>query len=153
RWRRCCRVCGRCQILRRGKPHRPTEFGRLVEVHETEGGIVTAVGVVDSKADAPLLVPAVEQHSVVFGRAPGLVATDTGGRAKLQSNRSEGGGRGADARLVSVSLPLTPRIKRALGRTESRTVTVQLHLTKLGQRLFAKLGGMPGGLAMQVQIV
>jgi IS5 family transposase len=64
------------QILRRGKPHRPTEFGRLVEVHETEGGIVTAVGVVDSKADAPLLVPAVEQHRVVFGRVPGLVATD-----------------------------------------------------------------------------
>jgi IS5 family transposase len=64
------------QILRRGKPHRPTEFGRLVEVHETEGGVVTAVGVVDGKADAPLLVPAVEQHGVRFGRAPGLVATD-----------------------------------------------------------------------------
>jgi Transposase domain (DUF772) len=64
------------QILRRGKPHRPTEFGRLVEVHETEGGIVTAVGVVDGKADAPLLVPAVEQHGVRFGRAPCLVATD-----------------------------------------------------------------------------
>jgi Transposase domain (DUF772) len=64
------------QILRRGKPHRPTEFGRLVEVHETEGGIVTAIGVVDGKADAPLLVPAVEQHGVRFGRAPCLVATD-----------------------------------------------------------------------------
>jgi IS5 family transposase len=64
------------QILRRGKPHRPTEFGRLVEVHESEGGIVTAVGVVDGKADAPLLVPAVEQHGAVFGRPPRLVATD-----------------------------------------------------------------------------
>jgi IS5 family transposase len=64
------------QILRRGKPHRPTEFGRLVEIQETEAGIVTTVGVVDGKADAPLLVPAVEQHCAVFGRAPRLVATD-----------------------------------------------------------------------------
>jgi IS5 family transposase len=47
-----------------------------VEVHETEGGIVTAVGLVDGTADAPLLVPAVEQHGGVFGRAPCLVATD-----------------------------------------------------------------------------
>jgi hypothetical protein len=64
------------QILRRGKPHRPTAFGRLVEIQETEAGIVTTVGVVDGKADAPLLVPAVEQHCAVFGRAPRLVATD-----------------------------------------------------------------------------
>src|SRR2546425_524739 len=62
------------QILRRGKLHRPTEFGALVKVQETEGGIVTEVGVVDGKNDAPLLVPAVEGHGRVFGRPPGLVA-------------------------------------------------------------------------------
>jgi IS5 family transposase len=66
------------QILRRGKPHRPTEFGRLVEIHETEGGIVTALGVVDGRADAPLLVPAVAQHCARFGRPPTLAATDRG---------------------------------------------------------------------------
>jgi len=50
-----------------------------------------------------------------------------------------------------VFLRLTPKLKRGLGRTESRAVTVQLPLTKLGQRLFAKLGATPGGLPMQVQ--
>src|SRR5881397_2279846 len=66
------------QRLRRGKLHRPTEFGALVKVQETEGGIVTEVGVVDGKNDAPLLVPAVEGHGRVFGRPPGLVAVDRG---------------------------------------------------------------------------
>jgi IS5 family transposase len=66
------------QVLRRGKPHRPTEFGVLVKVQETEGGIVTDIAVAVEKADAPLLVPAVAQHRAVFGRAPTLVATDRG---------------------------------------------------------------------------
>ena len=66
------------QILRRGKLHRPTEFGALVKVQETEGGIVTEVGVVDGKNDQPLLVPAVEGHGRIFGRPPGLVAVDRG---------------------------------------------------------------------------
>src|SRR6266566_156703 len=60
------------QILRRGKLHRPTEFGALVKVQETEGGIVTEIAVVDGKNDAPLLVPAVEGHGRVFGRPPGV---------------------------------------------------------------------------------
>jgi len=66
------------QILRRGKLHRPTEFGALVKIQETEGGIVTEIAVVDGKNDAPLLVPAVEGHGRVFGRPPGLVAVDRG---------------------------------------------------------------------------
>src|SRR5205823_6240681 len=55
-----------------------TEFGALVKVQETEGGIVTEIAVVDGKNDAPLLVPAVEGHDRVFGRPPGLVAVDRG---------------------------------------------------------------------------
>src|SRR2546428_13874601 len=62
------------QILRRGKLHRPTEFGALVKVQETEGGIVTEIGVVDGKNDAPLLVPAVEGDGRRFWRPPGLLA-------------------------------------------------------------------------------
>lgn len=66
------------QILRRGKVHKPTEFGRLVKVQESEGGIVTDLHIVDGKADAPLLVPSVERHKQIFGRAPTLAATDRG---------------------------------------------------------------------------
>ena len=43
------------------------------------------------------------------------------------------------ARLETVFLPVTPRIKRALGRTQARSLTIGLSLTPLGQRLFAKL--------------
>jgi IS5 family transposase len=66
------------QILRRGKLHRPTEFGQMVKVQEAEGGIVTDIGVVAEKNDQPLLVPAVEHHIRVFGRAPQIAATDRG---------------------------------------------------------------------------
>jgi IS5 family transposase len=68
----------KAQIHRRGKLRRPTEFGALVLVQEAEGGIVTDIGVVAGKADAPLLVPAVQRHVEVFGRAPDVVAVDRG---------------------------------------------------------------------------
>lgn len=65
------------RILRRGKLHKPTEFGILVKVQEAEGGIVTDVAIADCH-DTGLLVPSVERHIAVFGRAPHLVATDRG---------------------------------------------------------------------------
>lgn len=66
------------QILRRGKLHRPTEFGNLVKVQEAENGIITDIGVVAAKHDSLLLVPAVERHAQVFGHAPKVVSTDRG---------------------------------------------------------------------------
>jgi IS5 family transposase len=64
-------------IIRRGKAGRPTEFGQVVKVQEAESGIITDVGVVQG-TDHALLVPAVERHMEVFGRAPHVVATDRG---------------------------------------------------------------------------
>lgn len=66
------------RILRRGKLHKPTEFGSLVRVQEAEGGVVTDVGIVDGHHDSQLLVPAVERHIEVFGKAPTMAATDRG---------------------------------------------------------------------------
>ena len=66
------------QILRRGKAHKPTEFGLMVKVQESENGIVTDIDLVPEAADAPLLVPAVERHIRVFGHAPSTAATDRG---------------------------------------------------------------------------
>jgi IS5 family transposase len=65
------------KILRRGKAHKPTEFGQMVKVQEAEGGIVTDIAVV-TESDSKLLVPSVEHHKRVFGRAPRVVATDRG---------------------------------------------------------------------------
>jgi IS5 family transposase len=66
------------RILRRGKLHKPTEFGALVKVQEAEGGIVTDIAVVPTHNDAALLVPSVERHIELFGRAPTTAATDRG---------------------------------------------------------------------------
>ena len=57
---------------------------------------------------------------------------------------------GLTTRLESVVVPVTPRIKRSLGRTEARSVTMSLPLTKLGQRLFAQLASNGEGLTVQV---
>ena len=65
------------KILRRGKPHKPTEFGQMVKVQEAEGGIVTDIGVV-TEHDSALLVPSVEHHRRLFARSPRVVATDRG---------------------------------------------------------------------------
>ena len=65
------------KILRRGKTHKPTEYGQMVKVQEAEGGIVTDVSVV-TEHDTKLLVPSVEHHRQVFGRVPRVVATDRG---------------------------------------------------------------------------
>jgi IS5 family transposase len=66
------------RILRRGKLHKPTEFGALVKVQEAEGGIVTDLAVVDSNHDSTLLVPSVERHIEIFGAPPILASTDRG---------------------------------------------------------------------------
>lgn len=65
------------RILRRGKAHKPTEFGQMVKVQEAEGGIVTDIAVV-TEHDALLLVPSVEHHMRVFKRPPHVAATDRG---------------------------------------------------------------------------
>jgi transposase, IS5 family len=65
------------RILRRGKAHKPTEYGQMVKVQEAEGGIVTDIAVV-TEHDTKLLVPSVEHHRHVFGRVPHIVATDRG---------------------------------------------------------------------------
>ncbi len=94
------------QILRRGKPHRPTEFGRLVKVQGTEGGVVTDIGLVPEKADAPLLLPSVERHLAVFGRAPQVAATDRGFYSTAWPSRP--GGRTARHPVMGLAPPRDP---------------------------------------------
>ena len=66
------------RIMRRRKLHKPTEFGSLVLVQESDGGVVTDVRTVDGNHGAALLVPTVERHIEVFRRPPVLAATDRG---------------------------------------------------------------------------
>jgi IS5 family transposase len=69
------------EIIRKGKASKPNEFGNMVKVQEAENQIITHYEVyAERPEDSRLLVPAVEQHQRqrLFGRAPRMVAADTG---------------------------------------------------------------------------
>ena len=73
-------------IIRKGKAGKPTEFGRVLWLGETEGGILTQARVLEGNPDdAAELAPSLEQHIQQFGRPPNLLAGD----GKLATPRNE----------------------------------------------------------------
>jgi IS5 family transposase len=66
-------------VIRKGKAHKPNEFGRVIDIVEVENGIVSDYQVLDGNpSDKSLLAPAVRRHIERFGRPPHTVATDRG---------------------------------------------------------------------------
>jgi IS5 family transposase len=64
-------------IIRKGKAGKPTEFGRVLWLAESEGGIITQARVLDGNPDdAAQLVPSLDVHCEQFGHPPGLLAGD-----------------------------------------------------------------------------
>jgi IS5 family transposase len=67
------------EVIRKGKAHKPNEFGRLVRIDEVENGIVSGYEVlVGNPDDTTSFLPALEQHQTGFGQAPEMVAADRG---------------------------------------------------------------------------
>ena len=67
------------QVIRKGKAHKPTEFGRLVRIDEVENGIVSGYQVQEGNpADTNAWIPALTQHQASFGQAPRLATADRG---------------------------------------------------------------------------
>jgi transposase, IS5 family len=67
------------QVLRKGKAHKPNEFGRLVRIDEVENGIVSGYAVLEGNAaDSNSWLPALQQHQACFGRAPEMATADRG---------------------------------------------------------------------------
>jgi transposase, IS5 family len=65
------------EIIRKGKAGRPNEFGKMVKLQEAENQIVIDFEVYDKRPnDSDLLVPAIDIHQAMLGRAPHLVAAD-----------------------------------------------------------------------------
>lgn len=65
--------------IRKGKAHKPTEFGRLIRVDEVDGGIVSGYDVSDGNpADCNAWKPAIDAHLETFGRAPLIATADRG---------------------------------------------------------------------------
>ena len=66
-------------VIRKGKAHKPNEFGRLVRIDEVEKGLVSNYAVALSNlCDQQQWVPALQAHVQLFGRAPRLAAADRG---------------------------------------------------------------------------
>ena len=67
------------EAIRKGKIAKPTEFGKLVTIQESEHQIITAYEVHATRpADMTLWTPALERHIEVFGHAPDIAAADRG---------------------------------------------------------------------------
>jgi transposase, IS5 family len=80
-------------IIRKGKAGRPTEFGRVLWLAETEGGIITQARVLDGNPDdAAEVVPSLDHHIDQFKRPPRLLAGD--GKLATASNEREAHQRG-----------------------------------------------------------
>jgi len=67
------------EVIRKGKANKPNEFGKLVKIQEAENQLITSYQVLDQRpADSNLLIPSLEQHVQLFGRAPEALAADPG---------------------------------------------------------------------------
>jgi transposase, IS5 family len=67
------------EAIRKGKIAKPTEFGKLVTIQESEHQIITAYEIHPTRpADMTLWTPALDRHIAIFGRAPDVAAADRG---------------------------------------------------------------------------
>src|SRR4029434_6588626 len=66
-------------LIKRGKAHRPVEFGHKVFLAESRHGLITDYRMLDGNpSDEDHVAPSLTQHEATFGRAPALYATDRG---------------------------------------------------------------------------
>jgi len=66
-------------VLRKGNSIKKNQFGKLLEVSQTEGKIISNWNVwSENQGDTSLLVPAARKHIEIFGRSPHLAAIDRG---------------------------------------------------------------------------
>jgi transposase, IS5 family len=67
------------EVIRKGKTHKPTEFGRLVRIDEVENGIVSSYAVEEGNPpDVRAWDPALDEHETHFGRPPRMATADRG---------------------------------------------------------------------------
>jgi transposase, IS5 family len=98
------------EVIRKGKAHKPNEFGRLVRVDEAENGIVSGYQVlVGNPEDSTSWMPALEQHQASFGRVPEMATADRGFFSAKNEREAE------DLGVKKVALPARGRLsaKRA----------------------------------------
>jgi transposase, IS5 family len=66
-------------IIRKGKPGKPTEFGRVIWLDEVDGGIISRYAVLDGNPDETAhLAPSLDHHLQRFKGSPRLLTGDRG---------------------------------------------------------------------------
>jgi len=97
------------EVIRKGKASKPNEFGKLVKIQEAENQLITSYQVLDQRpADSTLLIPSLEQHVQIFGRAPEALAADPG----FFSAANEAAAQKMGVKRVSIPSNGTPGKKR-----------------------------------------
>jgi IS5 family transposase len=95
------------QVIRKGKAHKPNEFGRLVRLDEVEHGVVSGYHVLEgNQADTDSFLPALDHHQTCFGRAPYLATADRGFFSAQNEREAEARG------VAKVALPGRGRLSQ-----------------------------------------
>jgi IS5 family transposase len=105
------------EVIRKGKAHKPNEFGRLVRVDEVENGIVSGYQILQGNpADSTAWMPALQQHQACFGQAPEMATGDRGFFSAQNEREAEalGGEEGGAAGARTTLGPAGPAAEAAL---------------------------------------
>jgi len=104
------------QVIRKGKAHKPNEFGRLVRLDEVEHGVVSGYHVLEGNpADTNSFLPALDHHQATFGHAPQMATADRGFFSAANEREAEARG------VAKVALPARgPLSKTRAARQKAR---------------------------------
>jgi transposase, IS5 family len=95
------------QVIRKGKAHKPNEFGRLVRIDEVENGIVSGYEILEGNAaDTNSWLPAIQHHIALFGEPPHMGAADRGFFSAENEREAEAWG------VAKVALPARGRLSK-----------------------------------------
>jgi IS5 family transposase len=101
------------QAIRKGKAHKPTEFGRLVRLDEVENGIVSRYEVLEGNpADTTAWSAAMAQHQMSFGRPPRMATADRGYFAAKNERDAK------DSGVEKVALPARGRLSKVRAKLQ-----------------------------------
>jgi IS5 family transposase len=118
-------------LIKRGKAHRPVEFGHKVFLAESRHGLITEYRVLDGNpGDEGHVGPSLTQHEATFGRAPALYAADRG--FYTPANVEAVTAAGVDTECVP---------QRGGRKTPERTAHEKSRAFKRGQRFRAGIEG------------
>jgi IS5 family transposase len=97
------------EVIRKGKAGKPNEFGKMVKLQEAENQIITDYEVYARRPhDSDLLVPAIDTHRALMGRAPRLVAAD----AAFYSAKNEAAAKAKGVKRVCIPNRSTKSLER-----------------------------------------